>query len=235
MELTDASIVRLPMKLTPDTVAVLRDAIDRACTGPSAVVVLVGASADTFCTGLAVDDGGPVETEPFAAILLALSDAPKPTLALVDGRAIGGGFGMACACDWFMATERATFGLPELLWGILPAMIWPAVCGRLGANTARRWTLTAHTRTAREAFEAGAVDELVPAERADAAVTRAVRFLRRLEPVATRELRRWTRDAQDGPLGEVLARGAALTRRMAATPVVQARVAAFNSGGTPWE
>lgn len=162
MELTHAAVVRLPAKLTPDTVQSLRTAFDAAFAGPEPVVVLVGASEDTFCTGLAIDEGGPVETEPFAGILATLSDAPKPTLAFVDGKAIGGGFGMACACDWLIATDRSTFGLPELLWGIIPAMIWPAISGRLGSNVARRWTISAHTRTAQEALEAGALDELVP-------------------------------------------------------------------------
>ncbi|MGC4083043.1 MAG: enoyl-CoA hydratase/isomerase family protein [Vicinamibacterales bacterium] len=234
MELTNAAVVRLPAKLTPDTVHALRSALDGAMADSSAVVVLIGASEDTFCTGLAVDEGGPVETEPFAAILATLSDAPKPTLAFVDGRAIGGGFGMACACDWLVATERATFGLPELLWGILPAMIWPAVSARLGANTARRWTISAHTRTASQALDAGVVDELVSSDRADAALRRTIRTLARLEPAATRALRRWSREAQEGPLAAILARGAALTRAMAASRVVQARVAAFTRGETPW-
>lgn len=235
MELTHAAVVRLPAKLTPDTVQSLRTAFDAAFAGPEPVVVLVGASEDTFCTGLAVDEGGPVETEPFAGILAALSDAPKPTLAFVDGKAIGGGFGMACACDWLIATDRATFGLPELLWGIIPAMIWPAITGRLGANVARRWTISAHTRTAAEALQAGALDELVPALRGAVAVQRAVRTLRRLEPNATRTLRRWVRDSTTGTLADALTRGASITHRMADTPVVQARVAAFNRGETPWD
>lgn len=234
MELTDAAVVPMPAKLTPDTVAALRASFEAAFNGPEPVVVLVGATADTFCTGLAVDEGGPVETEPFAAILAALHDAPKPTLAYVDGKAIGGGFGMACACDWLVATERATFGLPELLWGIIPAMIWPAIVSRLGANAARRWTISAHTRSAAEALDAGVLDEYVPAERGSHAVLRAVRTLRRLEPNATRTLRRWTRDSQAGDIGAALERGAAITKAMAATPIVQARVSAFGSGETPW-
>lgn len=234
MELTHAAVVRMPAKLTPDTVQALRASFDAAFGGPEPVVVLLGATEEVFCTGLAVDEGGPVETEPFAGILATLSDAPKPTLAFVDGKAIGGGFGMACACDWLIATDRATFGLPELLWGIIPAMIWPAIVSRLGANVARRWTISAHTRTAADAVEAGALDECVPADRSVQALRRAVRNLTRLEPQATRMLRRWTRESQGGPLGEALDRGAALTREMAATPVVQARVAAFNRGETPW-
>lgn len=234
MELTHAAVVRLPVKLTPDTVQALRASFDAAFAGPEPVVVLLGATDEIFCTGLAVDEGGPVETEPFAGILAMLSDAPKPTLAYVDGTAIGGGFGLACACDWLVATERATFGLPELLWGIIPAMIWPAIVGRLGANVARRWTISAHTRSASEALDAGVLDECVPAERGRHALQRAVRTLRRLEPAATAALRRWNRESQLGTVADALHRGAALTRQMAATTTVQARVAAFARGETPW-
>src|SRR4051794_10599938 len=117
MELNDAVVVRMPSKLTNDSVAELRRSIESACQGEMSVVVLVGSDDETFCTGLAIDEEGPIQTGPFGELLTLLSDAPKPTLAFVDGKCIGGGFGMACACDWMIATERATFGLPELLWG----------------------------------------------------------------------------------------------------------------------
>jgi enoyl-CoA hydratase/carnithine racemase len=195
---------------------------------------LVGADDEIFCTGLAIDDEGPIQTRPFCEMLTLLSDAPKPTLAFVDGKSIGGGFGMACACDWMIATDRATFGLPELLWGLIPAMIWPAIVGRLGANAARRWTVSAHTRSALEALDAGVLDELVEPNTAAHRVQRAVRMLTRLEPGATQQLRRWHREAQTTPLVEALARGAVLTQEMAESLVARERVAAFTRGESPW-
>ncbi|HEY9227746.1 MAG TPA: enoyl-CoA hydratase/isomerase family protein, partial [Gemmatimonadaceae bacterium] len=202
--------------------------------GPAPVAVLLGADDEIFCTGLAIDDEGPIQTAPFGEILTSLFDAPKPTLAFVDGKAIGGGFGLACACDWLIATERATFGLPELLWGLIPAMIWPAIVGRLGDSVARRWTLTAHTRSAREALDAGAVDELISTDCAAQRVQRAARMLARLEPNATQRLRRWHREAQTSSLTDALRRGAALTQGMAASAIARERVAAFARGESPW-
>lgn len=238
MELTGASIVRMPPQLGVDTVGDFRTALHSAMTDDSAVVVLIGATTETFCTGLAIDQGGAIETDTFAEVLALLADAPKPTLAFIDGTAIGGGFGLACTCDWIIATEHASFGLPELLWGLIPAMIWPAVVGRLGANAARRWTVSAHSRSAREAMEAGAVDELVSTGTAESRVVRtlqrAVRMLARLEPGAARQLRRWQREAQIGTLTDALSRGAQLTQHMANTPVTRARVAAFSRGESPW-
>lgn len=234
MELRNDAIIRMPRALSRESVVALRRDVKSVLAGPAPVAVLVGAGDEIFCTGLAIDDEGPIQTAPFCEILTLLNDAPKPTLACVDGKAIGGGFGIACACDWLLATEHATFGLPELLWGLIPAMIWPAIVGRLGANVARRWALTAHTRSAREALDAGVVDELVAADRAADRVQRAARMLARLEPRATQQLRRWHRDAQAASLTDALRRGAALTQGMAASVISRKRVAAFARGESPW-
>ena len=234
MELNSAAVIRMPRRLSPESVAELRHNIESACAGAAPVAVLIGADDDIFCTGLAIDDDGPIQTRAFCELLTLLSDAPKPTLAFVDGTSICGGFCMACACDWMIATERATFGLPELLWGLIPAMIWPALVGRLGANVARRWTLSAHTRSARDALDAGVLDELVKTDGAAHRVQRAVRMLARLEPGATQQLRRWHSEAQTTPRAEALARGAALTQEMAGSLVVRERVAAFARGESPW-
>lgn len=234
MELSGAAVIRMPRTFGPKSVADLRRNIESVCAGPSPVAVLIGADDEVFCTGLAIDDEGPIQTGPFCEMLSLLSDAPKPTLAFVDGKSIGGGFGMACACDWMIATDRATFGLPELLWGLIPAMIWPAIVGRLGANVARRWTVSAHTRSAREALDVGALDELIDVGTAAHRVQRAVNMLARLEPGATRQLRRWHREAHTASLSDALARGAMMTQHMADSPVARQRVAAFARGESPW-
>lgn len=237
MELTEATVVRLPAQLAPDSIAPLVHAVRAAFDSPSRLALFVGADDHTFCTGLALDGdhAGDVDTQAFAELLAELADAPKPTLAFVDGRAIGGGLGLMAACDWVVASERASFALPELLWGIIPAMIWPIVTMRLTEGTARRWTISAHARSAAEACAAGLVDDVAPAGREQDAVRRAARMLRRAEPNALRCLRRWARDARGPSLESVLTRGASLTAGMAAQPVARARVEAFRRGETPWD
>ncbi len=235
MELALAT-VRLPAQLDADTVAALSRDLSDAVRSSARIVVVTGATDDTFCLGLAL--GSPLEGEPathaFAALLAAMHECEKPLLAVVDGRAIGGGMGIASACDWMVATERASFALPELLWGLLPAIIWPVIADRMAPHTARQWTLSGHARTAREAAAAGLVDEVVESDRLDQATSRAARMLARLDPTALCRFRAWLRASRRHDLPEALRMGAQITAEMIGQPGVRNRWQAFADGGAPW-
>jgi enoyl-CoA hydratase/carnithine racemase len=237
MELEKAALVRLPAHLSPSSVDTLMIDMYAAFSSPAAVVVFVGAEPGTFCSGLDLaseDDDERFDVRGFSSVLASLLDSPKPTLAFVDGRALGGGLGIAAACDWVTATDRSSFGLPELLWGVIPAMIWPIIVTRMTEGVARRWTLSADTRDAPEALAAGLVDELVLVDEGTAALTRTVAMLERAEPMAVRTLRHWMYETRDSSIDTALARGAAVTAQMAGDPVTRARIAAFDRGESPW-
>lgn len=235
MELTTATIV-VPARLDPPAVTALASALDQAVRGPATVVVLAGATPEVFCTGLAIDAAavGAAAPDAFAAVFAALHTAPKPLLAAVDGAAIGGGLGLACACDWVVATDRATFGLPELVWGLVPAIIWPVVTDRMAPHLARQWTLSACSRSAAEAREAGVVDEVVGADALARGIRRGVRTLARLETGALVRLRAWARQSRALPLAAAVAEGAAITGTLMNAPHVQTRWRAFTEGEVPW-
>lgn len=235
MELTPA-FVRLPRDLDPESVAGLAHDIDVALASTAPALALTGASEDTFCLGLAIGSAhrGAPATDAFSTLLAMLHAAPKPLIAVVDGQAIGGGMGLACACDWVVATERATFALPELLWGLLPAIIWPVITERMAPHAARQWTLTAHARSATEGHTVGLVDEVVSAGQLDAAVSSATRTLRRLEPTALVRLRSWSRTSRQQELPLALRAGAAITAEMMQRPEVHRRWQAFTDGESPW-
>jgi polyketide biosynthesis enoyl-CoA hydratase PksH len=148
MELIQAATVRLPVDLSAHSLEILSRDMADAFASQAAMVTLIGAGADTFCLGLAIGSSsdGAAPTHAFSDLLTAMHHAPKPVLAVVDGRAIGGGMGLACACDWVIATERATFALPELLWGLVPAIIWPVLTDRMAPHAVRQWTISAHAR-----------------------------------------------------------------------------------------
>lgn len=235
MELTPAT-VRLPKALDPASVAALSRDFEAALASEAPVVAFTGADADTFCLGLAIGSSldGSAATHAFSALLARMHEAPKPLLAVVDGRAIGGGMGLACACDWVVATDHSTFALPELLWGLVPAIIWPVITSRMAPHAARQWTISAHTRTASDGVAVGLVDDVTTSDRLDRTVCRAVRSLRRLDPEALRRLRAWARTSPHHDLPEALRIGADITADMVRQPSVRRRWQAFEQGGTPW-
>ena len=91
-------------------------------------------------------------------------------VALVQGTAMGGGFGLACAADVAIAGESAVFRLPETSLGVVPAQIAPYLVERLGYSQARRLAVTGGRIDARRALEIGLVHEL----HADAVLDEAV-------------------------------------------------------------
>ena len=187
MELIGArAVVTLPERLTPESVGRIAVSVEAAFASPARVVSLTGAAEGPFCLGLALDSPreNDVAAAAFADLLLALRRAPKPLLAIVDGPAIGGGLGLVSACDWVIATDRSTFALPELVWGLVPAIIWPVVSDRMAPHAARQWTISAHTRTAHDAAAAGLIDDVVAHPSLPAAIARSGRMLGRLDTTA---------------------------------------------------
>lgn len=99
-----------------------------------------------------------------AELMRTLDRLPKPTLAVVQGAAFGGGVGLVACCDIAVAAETATFCLSEVRLGLIPAVISPYVVAAMGERAARRYFLTAERFGAAEAHRLGLVHEVVPAE-----------------------------------------------------------------------
>jgi enoyl-CoA hydratase/carnithine racemase len=236
VELIDTASVKLPADLDATSIAMVTTALREALASPAAVVTVTGANADTFCLGLALGagTGHTAPTHAFSDLLTMMHLAPKPLLAVVNGRAIGGGMGLACACDWVVASDQATFALPELLWGLVPAIIWPVLTDRMAPHAVRQWTVSAHSRSAAEAHAAGLVDELAASGGLDRATQRGARTLSRLDPEALQRLRGWARESRHYDLPGALQRGAEITAGMLNRPAVQRRWQAFSAGESPW-
>ncbi len=98
------------------------------------------------------------ESLELAECLHDLYALPKPTIALVNGPAIGGGAGFVAACDIALASTEALFGLSEVKLGVVPAVISPYVVRRIGESRARQYFLTGERIDARRAFEIGLVN-----------------------------------------------------------------------------
>jgi enoyl-CoA hydratase len=136
--------------------------------GPHAIVV-TGAGERAFIAGAdirAMSAMGPLEAKRFSEIghaAMALLDrSPIPTIAAVNGYALGGGCEVALACDVRIAAENATFGFPEVGLGILPGMGGTQRLPRLiGPALAKELIFTGRRIGAGEAREMGLVNRVV--------------------------------------------------------------------------
>jgi methylglutaconyl-CoA hydratase len=136
----------------------------------------------------------------FAAMLARIEAAPKPTVACVQGAALGGGVGLACACDIAVAADNASFSVSEARFGILPAVIGPYLVNAVGRRQARRLALTTARIQAPEALSIGLVQQVVAPEGLDAAVDAVVAELLIGGPQAQHEIKRLFAQLQVGPI-----------------------------------
>jgi methylglutaconyl-CoA hydratase len=103
-----------------------------------------------------------------ARLMHTLDRLPKPTIALVQGAAYGGGVGLVACCDIAIASDSAKFALTEVRLGLIPAVISPYVIRAIGPRQARRYFATAEIIPAARAAEIGLVHEVVPPAELDA-------------------------------------------------------------------
>jgi methylglutaconyl-CoA hydratase len=141
-----------------------------------------------------------VDARRFAAMLARIESCPKPTVARVQGAALGGGVGLACACDIAVAADNASFSVSEARFGILPAVIGPYITNAVGKRQARRLALSTTRIGAPEALAIGLVQQVVPGEALDAAVDAVVQDLLAGGPEAQREIKRLFARLEVGPI-----------------------------------
>ena len=124
------------------------------------------------------------DSRKFAAMLRTLANLSKPTIARVQGAALGGGTGLAAACDMAIAADDASFATSEVKFGIIPAVISPYVLRAIGPRHALRYFQSAERFNAAEAKAMGLVNEVVALDELDAAVDRLAQALLACGPQA---------------------------------------------------
>ncbi len=144
------------------------EALNECVSRREVVAIVFDAAADAraFSAGVAVEEHVP-ETifqmlDSFHSIFRALAQISKPTIAVVDGAALGGGCELVAACDIVIASERARFGQPEIKLGVFPpvaAILLPRI---IGEKRARELILTGELIDAGEARRLGLVSYVVP-------------------------------------------------------------------------
>lgn len=135
-----------------------------------------------------------------AEMLRTLAEFPKPTIARVQGAALGGGVGLVCACDIAVASDRAFFATTEVRVGLIPATIGPYVLRAIGARQAQRWFLTAERIGAERAREIGLVHEVVGDAALDGKVAELCAALLACGPVAQATAKRFIAEVANRPI-----------------------------------
>jgi len=136
----------------------------------------------------------------FAGMLHRIASSPKPVLARIQGAALGGGVGLACACDIAIAADNASFAVSEAKFGILPAVIGPYVTNAVGKRQAQRLALTTTRIGAAEALDIGIVQQVVALDALDAAVDATLKELLMGSPNAQREIKQLFAQLEVGPI-----------------------------------
>lgn len=163
-----------------------------------------------------------------AVMLRTLAEMPKPTVARVHGAALGGGLGLASACDLCVAATNAVFATSEVRLGLIPATIGPYVIRAIGERQAYRYFQTAERITAIRAWEIGLVHEVTALEELDAKIAELANALRQGGPKAQAATKELIRAVAHRPVDDELVEDTA--RRIAAlraTPEAREGFAAF--------
>jgi methylglutaconyl-CoA hydratase len=189
--------------LSGELVAELTTALATLAADDAVRAVVLTGAGEVFCAGADIGEmrragsAPPAQNEAdarrFAGMLEALERLPQPTVAVVDGPAMGGAVGLVACCDIALASDRARFALSEVRLGLVPAMISPYVMRAIGVRQARRWFLTGEAMDAARALAIGLVHEVAQAADLAALAARTVEALQAGGPAAQREIKRLIR------------------------------------------
>jgi methylglutaconyl-CoA hydratase len=163
-----------------------------------------------------------------AELFRALSMASTPTVARVHGAALGGGMGLASACDICVASTKASFATSEVKFGIVPAAISPYVVRAIGERQAYRYFQTAERIDAARAREIGLAHEVVEPDALDERVQQIVDGLLAGGPIAQSAATDLIRAVANRPIDAALIEDTAQRiARLRATPEASEGLSAF--------
>ena len=155
--------------ISPDGFSNLRKALVEADSDKDTKIIIVtGAGSRAFCAGFDIMSIPPLPVADLRSLHAAnlelnrqLIGTSKVTIAAVNGMALGTGCEISLLCDLTIASQSATFAMPELAVGVYPGIIAPLLCQLLGIKKAKEFILTGRTIDANEAAAMGIVNEVV--------------------------------------------------------------------------
>ncbi|MCH7714917.1 MAG: enoyl-CoA hydratase/isomerase family protein [Gemmatimonadetes bacterium] len=201
-----------------------------------AVVVIRGAGKD-FCAGAdlaellaSVDqtlEQNNADAARLGAVFTSLRSLPKPVVAVVHGRALAGGCGLAGACDMVLAHEDAVFGYPEIQRGFVPAMVMAMLTRSVGEKVAFDLVATGRLLSASAAMDIGLVSRVVGAASFDEEVAGIVGQLASSSPTALALIKKQLHELEGRSFDDAIALGAKVNAVARSTPDFKEAVSRF--------
>ena len=218
-------------------IAELDDAFTKIKNDRTIRVTVVTGIGKSFCAGADINwmreiihysfEQNLEESLHLAELLHKIYTLPQPTLAMVNGTAIGGGTGFISACDIAIASDQARFGLSEVKIGLVPAAISPYVIRKIGESKAREYFLTGKRISAQKACEIGLLNEVVPAGQLEEKVEEIVSLLLTSGPEALASCKQLIQEVPKMSLEEAKAFTARMIANLRVSKEGQEGMAAF--------
>lgn len=157
--------------LSREMIAELTNALRKLDADPEVRIVVLRGDGASFCAGAdlvqmremaaASHNENVADASNLAELFRTLYFISKPTVAVVHGRAYGGGVGLVACCDIAIADEKATFCFPEVRLGLIPAVISPYVVAAVGTRAAQYWFMSGSPFNTEEALRMGLVQNAI--------------------------------------------------------------------------
>jgi len=161
--------------LTPGIRQGLFESLSELETDDDIRIGIITGTGRSFCAGFDIESlkatgFDPVKTKrmlnkEFFELTRRIEKHPKPLIAAVNGFSFGGGLETAISCDIIIASEKATFGVPEINIGLLPGFAIVRLPQLIGAAKSKKMMMTGDPISAEEAYRLNMIDEVVPHER----------------------------------------------------------------------
>jgi methylglutaconyl-CoA hydratase len=219
--------------LSPDLVEALEQMIEtvgREVADSAVRVVILAGAGEAFCAGM---DLKAVMSDPagmrkvlrgFSRVMRQVRLLPVPTIARVQGAAIGGGCGLMVVPDFTVTHPEAKLGYPEVSLGVCPAAVAPWLIRRMGPGRARAMLLEGRTLSGREGFDLGLVTHLAERGQVERVTAELAARFAAGSPEALATTKRWLNELEGHLSDDLVQRGADLSADVLASPEAQSRL-----------
>lgn len=214
----------------------LQESLDELAQDSTIRVVKINANGQYFCAGgdlkwfknakQLTETENREDAALLARLLNTLNSFPKPTVAVIQGSAFGGGVGLIACCDIAIAAESASFALSEVKLGLVPATIAPYVLRAIGARQLRRFGLTAHSFSSHEAYHIGLIHTVVEDSLLVSTADTLIEQLLKNGPIAMSATKKLISDLSNSTSGEI-EKTAQLLAQIRVSPEAQEGLSAF--------